>query len=174
MTKSETRIRTDARFMITLCHLSLFPSFIRLCHLSSWQMCITRICNSKGQDFLAISSHEVWFLIPKGGLRTRRNHVNFNIETVNINHSASRSKFSTQSAMSENSAYNNQSMKIIHWLQLLVCYSRSHSNSLLCAPAGLTWKNSKFYRQNTLTYFVWISEQTAIIFLYKINWLFFF
>jgi len=36
-------------------------------------------------------------------------------------------------------------------------------------PPGLTLRNCKFRPQSVFTCFVWISEQTAIIFLYSIN-----
>jgi len=44
---------------------------------------------------------------------------------------------------------------------------------LLYAPPGLTLKNSTFCPHTVFMCFVWISEQTAIISLYRINWLVF-
>jgi len=40
-------------------------------------------------------------------------------------------------------------------------------------PPGLTFSSSTFYPQSVFLCFVWISEQTAIISLYNINWLVF-
>ena len=40
-------------------------------------------------------------------------------------------------------------------------------------PTGLTFNNSTFYPHSVFMCFVWISEQTAIISLYNINWLVF-
>ena len=40
-------------------------------------------------------------------------------------------------------------------------------------PPGLTLTNSTFCPSSVFIYFVWISEQTAIISLYSINWLVF-
>jgi hypothetical protein len=40
---------------------------------------------------------------------------------------------------------------------------------LLYVPPGLTLNNSTFCPHSVFMYFVWISEQTAIIFLYSIN-----
>jgi len=40
-------------------------------------------------------------------------------------------------------------------------------------PTGLTFSNSSFCPHNVFMCFVWISEQTAIISLYDINWLVF-
>jgi hypothetical protein len=40
-------------------------------------------------------------------------------------------------------------------------------------PQSLTYKNSTFCPHSVFMYFVWISEQTAIISLYSINWLVF-
>jgi len=45
--------------------------------------------------------------------------------------------------------------------------------SLMCAPPGLTFTNSTFCPHSVFMCFVWISEQTAIISLYSINWLVF-
>jgi len=39
------------------------------------------------------------------------------------------------------------------------------------APSGLTFNHSTFCPHSVFMYFVWISEQTAIISLYTINWL---
>ena len=39
--------------------------------------------------------------------------------------------------------------------------------------ASLTFNNSTFWPHSVFMYFVWISEQTAIISLYNINWLVF-
>jgi hypothetical protein len=44
---------------------------------------------------------------------------------------------------------------------------------LLYVPPGLTFTNSKFCPHSVFVCFVWISEQTAIISLYSINWLVF-
>jgi hypothetical protein len=44
---------------------------------------------------------------------------------------------------------------------------------LLYLPTGSTLKNSIFCPHHVFTYFVWTSEQTAIISLYSINWLVF-
>jgi hypothetical protein len=44
---------------------------------------------------------------------------------------------------------------------------------LLYAPPGLTFTNSTFCPHSVFMRFVWISEQTAIISLYSINWLVF-
>ena len=41
----------------------------------------------------------------------------------------------------------------------------------LNVPPGLTFTNSTFCSHSVFMCFVWISEQTAIIFLYSINWL---
>ena len=47
----------------------------------------------------------------------------------------------------------------------------------LCSPVvticttSLTFNNSAFYPHSAFVCFVWISEQTAIIYLYNINWL---
>jgi hypothetical protein len=43
----------------------------------------------------------------------------------------------------------------------------------LYVPPGLTYNNSTFCPHSVFMCFVWISEQTAIIFLYSINWLVF-
>jgi hypothetical protein len=43
----------------------------------------------------------------------------------------------------------------------------------LYVPRGLTFSNSTFCPHSVFTCFVWISEQTAIISLYSINWLVF-
>jgi hypothetical protein len=42
---------------------------------------------------------------------------------------------------------------------------------LLCLPRGLTLKNVAFCPHSVFMCFVWISEQTAIISLYNVNWL---
>jgi hypothetical protein len=42
-----------------------------------------------------------------------------------------------------------------------------------CVPPGLTFTNSAFCPHSVFMCFVWISEKTAIIFLYSINWLVF-
>jgi hypothetical protein len=44
---------------------------------------------------------------------------------------------------------------------------------LLYAAPGLKYKNSTFCTHSVFMCFVWISEQTAIISLYSINWLVF-
>jgi len=44
---------------------------------------------------------------------------------------------------------------------------------LLYVPTDLKFTNSTFCPQSGLLYFVWIWEQTAIIYLYSINWLVF-
>jgi hypothetical protein len=44
---------------------------------------------------------------------------------------------------------------------------------LLYVPPGLTFTNSTFCPHSVFMCFVWISEQTAIISLYNINWLLF-
>ena len=44
---------------------------------------------------------------------------------------------------------------------------------LLYVPPGLTFSKSTFCPHSVFVYFVWISEQTAIISLYNINWLVF-
>jgi hypothetical protein len=44
---------------------------------------------------------------------------------------------------------------------------------LLYVPPGLTFPNSTFCPHSVFMCFVWISEQTAIISLYSINWLVF-
>ena len=43
----------------------------------------------------------------------------------------------------------------------------------LYVPPGLTLKNSTFCPHSVFMCFVWISEQTAIVYLYNINWLVF-
>ena len=45
------------------------------------------------------------------------------------------------------------------------------SQWLLCAPPGSALSNSTFCPHSVFMCFVWISEQTAIISLYNINWL---
>jgi hypothetical protein len=54
-----------------------------------------------------------------------------------------------------------------------VRYEPLKLQSSLYVPLGLTSKNSTFHPHSVFMYFVWISEQTAIIFLYNINWLVF-
>jgi hypothetical protein len=45
--------------------------------------------------------------------------------------------------------------------------------SLCTVPQGFTFTNSTFCPHSVFMCFVWISEQTAIISLYSINWLVF-
>jgi len=47
------------------------------------------------------------------------------------------------------------------------------NNLTLCTPPGSTLQNSTFCPHSVFMCFVWISEQTAIISLYSINWLVF-
>jgi hypothetical protein len=51
--------------------------------------------------------------------------------------------------------------------------SPSKAQWLLYVPPGLTFSNSTFCPHSVLTCFVWISEQSAIISLYSVNWLVF-
>jgi hypothetical protein len=55
-------------------------------------------------------------------------------------------------------------------LRLFVCYGDC---LLFCVRPGLTFTNSAFCPHSVFMCFVWISEQTAIISLYSINWLVF-
>jgi hypothetical protein len=57
------------------------------------------------------------------------------------------------------------------WRPLLACYRPSEAQWLLYVPPGLTLSNSTFCPHSVFMCFVWISEQTAIISLYSINWL---
>jgi hypothetical protein len=55
--------------------------------------------------------------------------------------------------------------------QVNVCINRlKPSGYLLYAPPGLTFNNPTFCPHSVFMCFVWISEQTAIISLYSINW----
>jgi hypothetical protein len=53
------------------------------------------------------------------------------------------------------------------------CNYRFTAQWLLYIPPGVTLTNSTFCPHRVFMCFVWISEQTAIIFLYRINWLVF-
>ena len=48
-------------------------------------------------------------------------------------------------------------------------YKAIQSQLLLYVPPGLTFNNSTFCPHTVFMYFVWISDQTAIISLYSIN-----
>jgi len=52
-------------------------------------------------------------------------------------------------------------------------FIRNSGQWLLYVPPGLTFTNSTFCPHSVFMCFVWISEQTAIISLYSINWLVF-
>ena len=49
----------------------------------------------------------------------------------------------------------------------------NHAHWSLYVPPGSTFRNSSFSPHSVFMCFVWISEQTAIISLYNINWLVF-
>jgi hypothetical protein len=49
----------------------------------------------------------------------------------------------------------------------------SKAQWLLYVPPGLTFTNSTFCPHSVFMCFVWISEQTAIVSLYSVNWLVF-
>jgi len=55
----------------------------------------------------------------------------------------------------------------------LFCVITFEAQWLLYAPSVLTFVNSTFCPHSVFICFVWISEQTAIIFLYRIKWLVF-
>jgi hypothetical protein len=58
--------------------------------------------------------------------------------------------------------------------QLVLLKITAFISSFIPKPAEYTsylFKNSTFCPHNVFMYFIWISEQTAIIFLYNINWL---
>jgi len=61
----------------------------------------------------------------------------------------------------------------INWLVFITetecVYCAVRTGSLY--TASLTFSNSTFYPHSVFMYFMWISEQTAIISLYSINWL---
>jgi hypothetical protein len=61
---------------------------------------------------------------------------------------------------------------VISWKALYKTVSLK-AHWLLCVPLGLTLRNSTFCPHSVFMCFVWISEQTAIIYLYSINWLVF-
>jgi hypothetical protein len=63
----------------------------------------------------------------------------------------------------------------VHKARKYICCWNLHFNYqwLLCIPPGLTFSNSTFCPHSIFMCFVWISEQTAIISLYSINWLVF-
>jgi hypothetical protein len=78
------------------------------------------------------------------------------------------------------------SLYSINWLvfitetECVYCVVRTESLTipskdewLLYVPPGLTFTNSTFCPHSVFMCFVWISEQTAIISLYSINWLVF-
>jgi hypothetical protein len=54
-----------------------------------------------------------------------------------------------------------------------VCLLRGTDWIFIYVPPGLTFTNSTFCPHSVFVCFVWISEQTAIISLYSINWLIF-
>jgi len=53
--------------------------------------------------------------------------------------------------------------------QVYLLFYISKAQWLLYVPTGLTFNNSTFCPHTVLMCFVWISEQTAIISLYRIN-----
>ena len=57
--------------------------------------------------------------------------------------------------------------------QLNEFYVLREAQWLLYVPPGLTFSNSTFCLHRVFVCFVWISEQTAIVSLYSINWLVF-
>ena len=61
-------------------------------------------------------------------------------------------------------------LSIIHKLNLYSCMYRT---VVTICTASLTFNNSTFCPHSVFMCFVWISEQTAIISLYSINWLVF-
>jgi hypothetical protein len=69
------------------------------------------------------------------------------------------------------------SLYSINWLVFITetecVYCAVRTEYLLYAPSGLTINNSTFCPHSVFMCFVWLSEQTAIISLYSINWLVF-
>jgi hypothetical protein len=64
----------------------------------------------------------------------------------------------------------DESLRIIN---VNFCLQPSKAQWLLYVPPGLTFTNSTFCPHSVFMCFVWISEQTAVISLYSINWLVF-
>jgi hypothetical protein len=69
------------------------------------------------------------------------------------------------------------SLYSINWLVFVTetesVYCAVRTGSLRTSNGKLTFKNSTFCPHSVFTCFVWISEQTAIISVYNINWLVF-
>jgi hypothetical protein len=58
-------------------------------------------------------------------------------------------------------------------LRKLIVYKMTVAQWLLNVPPGLTLRNPTFCPHSVFMCFMWISEQTAIISLYRINWMVF-